>query len=249
MRRSGESERAREATARSPRDGIIIAIDGPAASGKSSTAKAVAGNLRYRHLDSGAFYRAVTLAALQRHIPEADWPRLTAADLRSFAIEAVPSSDGFDLAIDGEPVGDRIRSPEVNAHVSKIAALPAVREWLLGALRHTGRSGGLVADGRDIGTVVFPDAELKIFLVCAPEERAARRLRQQGRTSPTEAEIAAEATRLARRDSLDTARKLAPLIQAPDAIALDTTGLDFQSQVDTITRLARERITALTTER
>ena len=152
------------------RDGIIIAIDGPAASGKSSTARNVATALGYRHLDSGAFYRTVTLAALEAGIPESAWADLTTDDLGKMSISATPTRGGYRLSLAGQDVGDRIRSPEVNANVSRIAALPAVRAWLLDALREAGRYGGLVADGRDIGSVVFPDAELKIFLVCAPEE-------------------------------------------------------------------------------
>jgi CMP/dCMP kinase len=222
-------------------DGIIIAIDGPASSGKSSTAKAVAAELGYRHLDSGAFYRAVTLAALDRGIPAERWSELTDQDLQSFHIIAIPADGGYRLTTAGKEAGDRLRSPEVNANVSRMAAIPGVRDWLLEALRETGRTGGLVADGRDIGTVVFPDAELKIFLVCAPEERAARRLRQEGSRSPSREEIEAETLRLMDRDRLDSARAAAPLAQAPDAVLLDTTRLDFPAQVDAIVRLARQR--------
>jgi cytidylate kinase len=135
-----------------------------------------------------------------------------------------------------------MRSAEVNAHVSRMAALPAVRSWLLVALRRAGQGGRLVADGRDIGTVVFPDADLKVFLVCAPEERALRRLREQGVTAPSRSELQAEAERLLGRDTLDSTREVAPLLRAPDAILLDTTALPFDAQVRAIVRMARARI-------
>lgn len=222
-------------------DGIIIAIDGPAGSGKSSTSKAAAAALGYRHLDSGAFYRAITLAALQAGIPVERWASLSAAELDALGVEAVAEPDGYRMTLRGEDVSAAIRSPEVNAHVSPMAAVPAVREWLLGALREAGARGGLVADGRDIGTVVFPDAELKVFLVCAPEERARRRLLEQGASDVSPDDVRAEAERLAGRDTVDSTRAVAPLRQADDAVLLDTTGMDFGEQVEAIVRMARER--------
>jgi cytidylate kinase len=145
------------------------------------------------------------------------------------------------MRVRGRDASEAIRSPEVNALVSRMAAVPAVREWLLSALRSAGQQGGLVADGRDIGTVVYPEAELKVFLVCDPRERALRRLREQGVAEPAPAELQAEAVRLAERDRQDSARAIAPLLRAADAVQLDTTELDFQSQVRTIAELARER--------
>jgi CMP/dCMP kinase len=223
------------------RDGLIVAIDGPAASGKSSTARAVAAELGYRHLDSGAFYRAITLAILRRGLPRAQWDTLSAAQLDGFGVRAEPRERGYALLLDGEDVGAAIRSADVNGAVSAVAALPAVREWLLGALRAAGARGGLVADGRDIGTVVFPDAEVKVFLVCAPEERALRRLREQGVEQPDPVQLREEAARLLDRDRQDTGREVAPLMRAPDALQLDTTALPFDVQVRTLVRLARER--------
>lgn len=223
-------------------DGLIIAIDGPAGSGKSSTAKAVAATLGYRHLDSGAFYRGITLAALRAGIEPGRWASLTPQELDALGVASVAGERGYRITLHGEDVSAEIRSAEVNAHVSRMAAVPAVRAWLLGALRRAGERGGLVADGRDIGTVVFPDAELKLFLVCAPEERARRRLREQGSGTPSEAEIRAETERLTARDRSDSERAVAPLRQAPDAVLLDTTDLDFTAQVGAIVGLARERI-------
>ncbi|HEV2146386.1 MAG TPA: 3-phosphoshikimate 1-carboxyvinyltransferase [Longimicrobiaceae bacterium] len=237
---AGSAARAEGAAPRRP-DGIVVAIDGPAGSGKSSTAKAAAAALGYRHLDSGAFYRAITLAALRAGIPPERWPSLSAAELDALDVAGVPTGRGYRMTVRGEDVSEAIRSPEVNAHVSPMAAVPAVREWLMGALREAGARGGLVADGRDIGTVVFPGAELKVFLVCATEERARRRLLEQGVADLSEGAVRAEAERLAGRDATDSGRAVAPLVQAPDAVLLDTTRLDFAEQVDAIVRLARER--------
>jgi CMP/dCMP kinase len=220
-------------------DGILIAIDGPAGSGKSSTARAVAAEMGYRHLDSGAFYRAITLAALAAGIPPEEWSGLTGGDLERLEVAGVPGSEGFRMMIGESDVSQAIRAPEVNAEVSRMAAVGAVRGWLLGALRRVGEQGGLVADGRDIGTVVFPDAELKVFLVAAPEERARRRLLEQGVPNPGRDEIREETARLTDRDLRDSTRSVAPLLRAPDAILLDTSGLDFQTQVRAIVRLAR----------
>ncbi len=220
---------------------IIVAIDGPAASGKSSTARAAAAALGYRHLDSGAFYRTVTLAALDAGIDPEVWPELTVPDLERLEISAEPRGDRYALRIAARDAGERIRDPEVTRLVSRMAAVPAVRDWLLGALRAAGQGGGLVADGRDIGTVVFPDAELKIFLVCDPEERARRRLRERGIEAPDPAALRAEAERLVARDLQDQSRDAAPLLRAPDAVMLDNTELDFDAQVRAIVRLATAR--------
>jgi cytidylate kinase len=220
-------------------DGIIIALDGPAGSGKSSTAKAVASALGYRHLDSGAFYRANTWAALQAGIPAEKWGDLTAEQLDRLDVHGHPGGAGYALTVGGSDVMREIRLPEVNAHVSRMAAVPAVRTWLMGALREAGARGGLVADGRDIGTVVFPDAELKVYLVADPRERARRRLLEQGFASPSSEDVEAEAERLQGRDEIDSTRAVAPLARAEGAVELDTTGLDFAHQVGEIVRLAR----------
>jgi len=222
-------------------DGIVIALDGPAGSGKSSTAKAVAAELGYRHLDSGAFYRAITHAALQAGIPAERWPGLTAAELDRLDVHGRPDATGYTLTVRGDDVSAEIRSAAVNAHVSRMAAVPAVRTWLMGALREAGARGGLVADGRDIGTVVFPDAELKVYLVADPAERARRRLREQGTAEPSDDEVGAEAGRLLGRDEVDSTRAVAPLARAADAVEVDTTGLEFAAQVAEIVRLARAR--------
>lgn len=219
---------------------MIIAIDGPAGSGKSTTARAVAQRLGFRHLDSGAFYRALTLAALRRGIDPAAWNDLSRGDIDALGVSARRDGDGFRMFIDGRDAGDDIRAAEVNANVSNMARVPAVRDWLLGTLRHTARGTDLVADGRDIGTVVFPDADLKVFLVADPRERARRRLLQMELPVDEQA-LRAEVRRLEARDRADAGRDVAPLRQAPDAVLLDTTGVDFDEQVRRIVDLARER--------
>ena len=223
-------------------DGIIVALDGPAGSGKSSSARALAERLGYRHLDSGAFYRAITLAALRAGIAPERWDALTAAELDALEVHGAADGKGYRMTVRGSDVGEAIRGADVNAHVSRMAAVPAVRTWLMGALREAGARGGLVADGRDIGTVVFPDAELKAYLVCAPEERARRRLREGGAADLSEEAVRSEAKRLQARDAIDSSRAVAPLSQAADAVLVDTTELDFGEQVEALVRLARARM-------
>ncbi|HEU0300239.1 MAG TPA: (d)CMP kinase [Longimicrobium sp.] len=222
-------------------DGIIIALDGPAGSGKSSTARAVAARLGYRHLDSGAFYRAITYAALRAGIHPDGWAHLTHEQLDRLDVHGRPADRAYRMTVGGREVSAEIRSPEVNAHVSRMAAVPAVREWLMDALRESGARGGLVADGRDIGTVVFPDAELKAYLVADAEERARRRLLERGLFDASPEEVRAEAAALQGRDALDSTRQAAPLRRADDAVIIDTTALSFDEQVDRIVALARER--------
>jgi cytidylate kinase len=215
---------------------MIVAIDGPAGSGKSTTARAVAERLGFRHLESGAFYRALTVAALRAGIEPERWDELTSEALDGLRVHSRPDHISFRMFAGEEDITDELRSPEVNAHVSPIARVPAVRGWLLDQLRAAGRETDLVADGRDMQTVVFPDADLKVFLVATPETRARRRLAQQGTTEPSRAEIDAEAQRLLARDRMDSEREVGPLRRAPDAVILDTTDLDFDEQVDAIVK-------------
>ncbi len=220
---------------------MIIAIDGPAGSGKSSTARAVAKRLGFRHLDSGAFYRALTLAALRTGVTPERWAGLDQAALDRLGVRAVPGDGGFRMLVGEEDVDAAIRAPEVNAHVSTMAKVPAVRAWLLGRLRAAADGVDLVSEGRDVGTVVFPDAELKVFLVAEPRTRAARRLRQQGVAQPTDAQLEAETARLLERDRIDSERDVAPLRRAADAVEIDTSRLTFDGQVERILELARAR--------
>ena len=217
---------------------MIITIDGPAGSGKSSTAREVARRLGYHYLDSGAFYRALTWAILEAGIPFSDWGSLTPGQLDGLAISARPDRIGYRLVADDRDITAEIRSPEVNASVSRVAALPAVREWLLGRLRAAAASGNLVTDGRDMGTVVFPAAELKIFLVADPAVRARRRLLEQGQ-DPVDEDIAAEVARLQARDRADSDRETAPLRKAEDAIEIDTSHVTLEEQIERIVGHAR----------
>ena len=219
---------------------MIIVLDGPAGSGKSSTAKAVARELGFRYLDSGAFYRALTYAALQAGWAVESWDRLTDAQLDSLGIDSEPAQQGHHYLMKGTDITAQIRSPEVNANVSQMARVPAVRNWLLEQLRSAALESDLVADGRDLGTVVFPDADLKIFLTADAGVRARRRLLEQG-LQTSDAEIGLETARLSERDRIDSEREVAPLKQADDAIVVDTSELSFEEQVRAIVQLAKER--------
>jgi len=231
-------ERLRSCAPRRP----VVTLDGPAGSGKSTTAREVAARLGYLHLDSGALYRAVTLALLEadrsgRGRPEAEWSELTVEELEAFDIALERGADEFRVRVGDRYPEAELRTPEVTERVSTVARIPAVRTWLLGAQRATAREGGVVTDGRDMGTVVFPDAEVKFFLVADLEERARRRLAE----SPDGGELGAEADRLARRDREDAGRAVAPLRQAPDAEELDTTHLTFEAQVSRVVERVRGR--------
>ncbi len=209
----------------------VIAIDGPAASGKSSTARAVAERLGMVHIDSGALYRtAAWLATGSGANTGNDIARILAA--RDVALERHQTSLG--VLVDGAPVDVAIRGAAVTAAVSGVAAEPEVRDWVNHLLRRAAASwGGAVMDGRDIGTAVFPEAQLKVFLTASPESRARRRLLQLGQDTDAEA-VATAAGELAERDRRDASRAVAPLRQADDALTLDTTEMGFADQVDQI---------------
>jgi cytidylate kinase len=228
--------------------GGVIAIDGPSASGKSTTARAVAEALGFAHLDSGALYRGVTLVALReaaRRGQEAIDPLqvvdaetiLRAAEDRGLMLQ--PDGAGFAAYLEGVPVDAEIRGRRVTAQVSAISAVPVIREWINSRLRAMVRAGrDVVVDGRDIGTVVFPDADLKVFLTATPEARAGRRITQRG-AEVDAGRLEAETHALAARDQADSSRPVAPLRRAEDAVALDTTTLNFEEQVRFIVDLAR----------
>jgi cytidylate kinase len=228
--------------------GAVIAIDGPSASGKSSTARAVAERLGFAHLDSGALYRGVTLVALRELIrahsagvpdPLAGGAEAVLRNAEERGLVMHPDGPGFAAYLEGEPVDEAIRAPDVTRHVSRVSADPQVREWVNARLRELVRAGrDVVADGRDIGTVVFPDADLKVFLTATPEVRARRRVLQRSE-GDSEAAIAREAALLAARDAADSSRAVAPLRRADDARLLDTSGLSFAEQVDRIVEWAR----------
>ena len=213
----------------------VIAIDGPAASGKSSTAQMVAERLGYLHVDSGSLYRAAT-AAILRSAPDASqWTEQAVLDAAR-PVELRPARTSFYPAIDGRAIEDEIRGPDVTRNVSRVAQMTRVREWVNEKVRAAATSKDVVVDGRDMGTVVFPEADLKIFLVADSRERAARRLRQRG-TPTSQQTLDDETIRIMERDALD-ARQTVP---APDAVVIDTTGLTQQEQVEQIVILSNQR--------
>jgi len=240
----------------------VIAIDGPAASGKSSTAALVARRLGWAHLDSGALYRAMTLAVLDnlgeqgagspKGVPDGPGERWSAERIIALAedlpVRLVLVDDVFRPEVAGVDVAQAIRSERVTQRVSEIAAIPEVRHWVNVQQREAveGHPRGVVVDGRDIGTVVFPDAPLKVFLTASPEERARRRLAERGGTGGRggggDAELRREADVLEARDRADSTRAVAPLRAAADALVLDTTRLSLEQQVQQVVALARTRL-------
>ena len=218
---------------------LVVAIDGSAGSGKSTTAAAVAARLGFRHLDSGAIYRAVTLQLLESGRSGVALERVTLNELSDLGIDVKWGGQGMQVRAGGRPIPEKaLRSERVTAMVSQVAAVPAVRAHLLELQRTAAQGPGLVAEGRDMGTVVFPHAEVKVFLDAHPRERARRRLLQRG-VRPDPAGIDAEAARLTGRDRHDASRSIAPLLRAGDADLLDTTDLDPAAQTDAIVHLVK----------
>lgn len=214
---------------------MAITIDGPAASGKSSTAKAVARELGFRHVDSGSLYRAATAARLRRDTAAAEWTEDSVLDAAR-AVTLSPVENSFVPLIKGRPADEEMRGDAVTHRVSLVAKMPRVREWVNAQVRNAGRDYDVVVDGRDIGTVVFPDARLKIFLVADAEERARRRLLERTGREPTEQEILDETARILLRDELDAAQS----VRAPDSVVIDTTPLTQDEQVAKIVELTRK---------
>ena len=215
-------------------EGLLIAIDGPAGSGKSSVARAIADELGFINLNTGAAYRAVALVALQEGVSLDDGASLAGVSRRV-------SLDAGGARVDGKPVPeDELRTPEVSAAASAVSARPEVRAVLLDVQREAARranlEGGAVVEGRDIGTVVLPEAELKVYLSAAPEERARRRAHQTGR----EAELDRIKEAMSQRDRQDSERETSPLKPAPDAVILDTTSLSLEGVVSRVLELVRD---------
>jgi cytidylate kinase len=218
----------------SPVSRTVIAIDGPAASGKSSTAQWVAERLNFRHVDSGSLYRGLTAAMLRTGVPPVEWtPGLLIAQGPHVSLR--PEATSFRLELDEQPCEEELRGAPVTANVSLVARLPEVRDWVNQKVREAGAEHDVVVDGRDIGTAVFPDAPLKIFLIADPWERARRRLIQRLGRRPQDDEIAEETEQIVKRDAKDANQT----VQAADAILLDTTFLTQEEQVERIVALAR----------
>jgi cytidylate kinase len=219
---------------------LIIAIDGVAASGKSSTARLVAEKLGYLYLDSGALYRALTLKVLWKGIDPADEDGV-AALARATTIQLEQKGAHLRVLLDGQDVTEEIRAPEVAEKIGPVAANRAVREQMVALQRAIGAQGGVVAEGRDIGTVIFPNADLKFYFTASLEVRARRRQAEYAARS-VQAPLEELAAQLQRRDQDDARRAHGPLRKAPDAIEVDTTNLTIDQQVEFVLRKVQEHL-------
>lgn len=217
----------------------VVAIDGPVGAGKSTVARTVADRLQYRYVDTGAMYRSVGWVALQRGVDLRD-AGAVAALARGIRIEFLPSPRGQRVTVDGADVTEAIRRPEVSDAASVVSTYPGVREAMVAVQRRLGETGGVVMEGRDIGTVVFPDAEVKVFLDASPAERARRRYEEmQARGVGVDFDDLRRAEE--ERDRRDQTREHSPLRQAADAVVIDTTGLAVDNVAERIIALVRGR--------
>ena len=215
---------------------MIIAIDGPSGVGKGTVARAVASRLGLRHVDTGAMYRAVAWRAEQLGLPRDDEDRIA-----QLAADARLEIDGSDIRIDGADASHAIRTPEIDRATTRVARLPRVRAALVARQRAMAEPDGVVMEGRDIGTVVFPNADVKIYLDASPDERARRRAHDPAHTSSQTQVLADIAQAMQRRDENDRTRQASPLSLAPDATTIDTTTLQIQQVVDRVMVIVREK--------
>ncbi len=221
----------------------VICIDGPAASGKTTIALVLADRLGFFYLDTGVLYRAVTWVALQRGIAPGDGEALAGLAAKTLIeVKRAPADDPRQTIVlaDGEDVSLAIRSPQVDANVSEVSAHPEVRTALIGVQRSVAEKGGVILAGRDAGTVVWPEAEVKVFLIAGEEERARRRqlqAEQQGMKLDFDTVLG----EIRRRDRYDSTRTVAPLRPAPDALTIDTTYLSVEQVVQKVLRVIEER--------
>jgi cytidylate kinase len=220
---------------------LIIAIDGPVGSGKSTLARRVANMLGYIYIDTGAMYRAVALKATRNRIPFDEESSQSLVKIASSSrIDLRATAGSQQVLLDGEDVTLAIRTPEVSQAASKVAVNPGVRHVLVAEQRRAGQSGGVVMEGRDIGTVVFPDAQLKIFLTASPETRAERRWREHQQKGDA-INLARTLDEIHQRDQRDRERPTSPLRQADDAVLIDSTAMEPEEVARLVAMLARER--------
>ncbi|MGO9588912.1 MAG: (d)CMP kinase [Candidatus Acidiferrales bacterium] len=221
---------------------LIIAIDGPVGSGKSTLARRVAELMGYVYIDTGAMYRSIALKALRRGVPleAADPLTALAGDTR---VDLRAQDGGQQVLLDGEDVTSAIRTPEVAQAASKVAVVPGVRRVLVAEQRRAGGRGGVVMEGRDIGSVVFPDAELKIFLTASPEIRAERRWREHQQKGDA-IDLARTLEEIRERDRRDRERQDSPLVRAKDAVVVDSTAMEPEEVARLVVMLARENKSA-----
>ena len=218
---------------------ISVAIDGPSGAGKSTVARAVAARMGYVYVDTGAMYRAIGLAVYRRGITGEDTAGIIAS-LPTVDISLAYQDGMQHVLLNGEDVSEAIRTPEIAQYASKVSAVPEVRRFLLDVQRDMAKNSNILMDGRDIGTVILPDAPVKIFLTASAKTRAERRyreLKEKGQQVPLEGVLAD----IQARDRQDTTRAVAPLRQADDAVLLDTSALDLEQSIAAVLRIIREK--------
>lgn len=216
---------------------ISIAVDGPAGAGKSSISKVVAKKLGYLYIDTGAMYRAVTLAVLRAGVNPADTDAVSHI-LSNLTLRMEPTEEAFRVYVDGNDVTDAIRTQEVNANVSVVAAQKAVRQYLVAQQREMALAGGVILDGRDIGSVVLPNADLKIYLTASVETRAKRRWLEMKDNESVSLDDVKKS--VADRDEMDKNREESPLVCVPDAVVIESDNLTFDETVDAMLKLATD---------
>jgi cytidylate kinase len=223
------------------RRNIVVAIDGPAGSGKSTLAALLARKYGFTNIETGAMYRALALKAIQEKVSLDDGGQLSRL-ARESSIDLLARPQGNRVLLDGEDVTERIRQQDITDAASRVSVHPAVREWMVARQRELGRNGGVVMEGRDIGTKVFPDAEVKVFLDAAPEVRGSRRFLQQPATSAPPESVLAE---LRARDERDRTRANSPLVPAPDAVLIDSTHLTLDQVLQKASEIIESKMAEL----